>query len=72
MDEASLREYWSEVTGIPLSQFIKGSVRQDSGGRKREGYKGVCIIIYYSLEVRRMLDAIGHAVIDGLLNDTVE
>ena len=72
MDEATLRDYWSEITGIPLSQFIKGSVRQDSGGRKREGYKGVCIILYHSLEVRRMLDAIGQGVIDELLDDTVE
>lgn len=68
MDEELLKVYWSEVTRIPTSQFIKASVKKDSGGRKREGYKGVCIVHYYSLEVRRFLDAIGQGVIDQLLN----
>jgi transcriptional regulator with XRE-family HTH domain len=68
MDEDALRAYWSEVTGIPVTQFTKGSVRQDTGGRKREGYKGVCLVHYFSLEVRRMLDAIGQGVIDELLS----
>lgn len=72
MNEVLLRQYWSEITGIPLNQFIKCSVRQDSGGRKREGYSGVCIIIYHSLNVRRMLDAVGYAVIDGLLGDATD
>ena len=72
MDEELLKGYWSEVTGIPTSQFMKGSVRKDSGGRKREGYKGVCLVHYFSVEVRRMLDAIGQGVIDELLDDTVE
>ncbi len=72
MDETALKEYWSEVTGVPHSQFIKVSVRKESGGKKRDGYKGVCIVHYYSLEVRRLLDAIGQGVIDDLLNDTIE
>ena len=67
MDVEALRAYWSATTGIPLSQFMKESVRKDSGGRRREGYRGVCIVHYYSLEVRRFLDAIGQGVIDRLL-----
>lgn len=72
MDEAGLREYWSEITNIPATQFIRSSVKADSGGRKRDGYKGVCIVTYHSLEVRRILDAIGQGVIDDLLDDAVE
>jgi len=68
MDEQNLKLYWSAVTSIPVSQFIKTSFRRDSGGRKREGYKGVCIVHYYSLEVRRLLDAIGQSVMDRVLN----
>ena len=70
MEEEALTAYWSEVTGIPISRFNRASVRKDSGGRKREGYKGVCVVNYYSLEVRRLLDAIGQDVIDELLDDT--
>ncbi|MBI3361530.1 MAG: hypothetical protein HY023_10515 [Chloroflexi bacterium] len=72
MDEAGLREFWSEITSIPATQFIRSSVKADSGGRKRDGYKGVCIVTYHSLEVRRMLDAIGQGVIDDLLDDAIE
>lgn len=69
MDEEALKVYWSSVTVIPLSQFIKSSVKKVSGSRKREGYKGVCMIIYHSLEVRRLLDAIGYGIIEELLRD---
>lgn len=72
MDEEALKTYWSKVVGIPTHQFIRASVKKESGGRKREGYKGVCIVHYYSLEVRRLLDAIGQGVIDELLDGAVE
>ncbi len=72
MDDAGLKTYWSEVTGVSLSQFFKSSVKRDSGGKKREGYKGVCMIYCYSIEVRRLLDAIGQGVIDELLDKDVE
>ena len=72
MDEEALKIYWSKVSGIPVTQFTKGSVRKETGGRKREGYKGVCLVHYYSLEVRRTLDAIGQFVIDELLDHEVE
>lgn len=72
MDEEDLKLYWSGVTNIPANQFIKSSLRKDSGGRKRDGYKGVCLVHYYSLEVRRVLDAIGQGVIDELLDEDVE
>ncbi len=68
MNENALKIYWSEITGIPVSQFTKGSTKKDSGGRKREGYKGVCLVHYFSLEARRFLDAVGQGVIDELLN----
>jgi transcriptional regulator with XRE-family HTH domain len=72
MDEETLKVYWSGVTGIPASRFYKSSFRKDSGGRKREGYKGVCVVNYHSLETRRLLDAIGQGVIDELLDKGIE
>ena len=72
MDEETLKEYWSEITGISTQQFIKSGIRKDSGGLKRGGYKGVCVIYYHSLEVKRLLDAIGQGVIDELLDEDVE
>jgi hypothetical protein len=69
MDEEGLKQYWSEVTGIPLKQFIRGSVKKNPGNKKREGYKGVCIVHYYSIGVRRFLDALAEGVIDDLLKN---
>jgi hypothetical protein len=69
MDEIALKRYWSEITRIPLDQFYKSSIKKDSGGLKRDGYKGVCVIYYRSLEIRRFIDAIANGVIDNLLNN---
>ncbi len=67
MDEESLKRYWSEVTGIPLNQFIRGSIKKNPGAKRRDGYKSVCIVHYYSLAIRRFLDALAQGVIDELL-----
>ena len=67
MDEDNLKGYWSEVTGISLNQFRRSSVKKNPGTKKREGYKGVCIVTYYSAAVRRFLDALAQGVIDELL-----
>lgn len=72
MDENVLKIYWAEITHISLHQFIKTSFRKNSGGRKREGYRGVCIVYYHSMEVRRVLEAIGQGVANKLLNQTSE
>jgi hypothetical protein len=69
MDEESLKQYWSDVTGIPLSQFIASSLKRTPGVKRREGYRGVCIVHYYSLTIRRFLDALAQGVIDELINE---
>jgi hypothetical protein len=69
MDEQELRQYWSDVTGIPFNQFIRTSVRHKPSEKKREGYKGVCIVHYYSLVVRRLLDALADGVIGELIQN---
>jgi hypothetical protein len=66
MDEAELKQYWSEVTKIPLPQFISSSIDRRPNKKKREGYKGVCKVHYYSLAIRRFLDALGQGVMDEL------
>lgn len=46
-DEIKQREYWSQITGIPLSQFTKTYQKSNTGKRKRENYPG-CISIQYN------------------------
>ncbi|MGH2593572.1 MAG: hypothetical protein ACRDGG_08680 [Anaerolineae bacterium] len=70
-DEETLHEFWSTVTSVPRSQFQRPSIRKASG-QKKPGYLGVCVVNYYSLEVRRYLEAIGQGVIDRLLKHNGE
>ncbi len=70
-EEELLHQFWTTVTNVPRSQFQKPAIKKASGQRK-PGYMGVCMVYYYSLEIRRFLDAIGQGVIDELLDDTVE
>jgi hypothetical protein len=72
MNIEGLSRYWSEITGMPLNQFLKPTIKKEGGSRKRDGYKGVCMVYYHSLEVKRWLDAIGQGVIDELLRNTVK
>jgi hypothetical protein len=71
MNLEEAQQFWSEVASISLSRFIKGSVdkRQGSGNKRKPGYKGVCIIHYYSLALKRYLEALAQGVIDELLSN---
>jgi len=69
-DEEKLKGFWSEVTGIPLGQFMRSSIKKATG-KTKEGYKGVCAVHYYSLEIKRYLDALGKQVVDILLGRQV-
>lgn len=70
MDLDGLRKYWSRLTGIPLSQFIRGTIDSRSNKKKREGYKGVCVVIYHSFALRRYLDALAEGVLSEISSST--
>ncbi len=69
MDDNFLKEYWSRVTGISLGQFNKSSVDKRPDKKHRDGYKGVCVVHYYSVAVRRYLDALAQGVMREILDD---
>jgi hypothetical protein len=48
-----LEHFWSSVTRIPSGQFLKAQVDKRSIGKptRKEGYKGVCRIEYYSAHI---------------------
>lgn len=61
-DEAELRQYWMHLTSI--TRCIKSHVDARTQGKatKRAGYKGVCLIHYYDIAIRRYLDALAHGL----------
>lgn len=69
-DEAELRHYWMDLTGIP--RCIKSHVDARTQGKatKRLNYKGVCLIHYYDVSIRRYLDALAHGLMERSLGST--
>lgn len=67
MPEQELKEYWSNVTGIPLKRFHKSSIKKNPGNIRREDYKGVCMVRYYSADIRRYLDALAKGMMGEIL-----
>lgn len=72
MPEQELKEYWSTVTGIPLTRFHKSSIKKNPGAIRRENYKGVCMVRYYSADIRRYLDALAKGMMREILNHNTE
>ncbi len=54
-DEAEISEFWSTVSGIPLSQFYKPFRKKSEHKFKKEGYKGCIHISYYDSHLARTL-----------------
>jgi hypothetical protein len=57
-DEGLLKEFWSKVTGVPLTQFTKSYSKPNSKKRVKEGYMGCCRLRYYDVSVVRELKAL--------------
>lgn len=56
--------FWSRVTGIPKTQFLKTYHKQHTGKRTREGYAGCASIRYYDTRIARQLQAIARAFLE--------
>lgn len=67
MPEQELKEFWSAETGISLRRFHKSSIKKNSAKVTREGYKGVCLIRYYSADLRRYLNALSSGIMSEIL-----
>ncbi|MDP3764121.1 MAG: hypothetical protein Q8Q95_00670 [bacterium] len=53
--------FWSNITDIPLKQFIKPFNKPNTGKRIKEGYNGCVSVRYHSVEVARQLLATAQA-----------
>lgn len=57
-DEESQLSFWSGVTGIPRSQFIKSYIKKTSGMYKKEGYQGCACVSYHDVTISRELRSV--------------
>lgn len=63
---SELRNFWSRVTKIPLSQFHRNYVdmRTKNKPTARKHYRGVCSLQYFNTKLQFELQSIGQSVID--------
>ncbi|MEP7166734.1 MAG: hypothetical protein ABI758_02000 [Candidatus Woesebacteria bacterium] len=54
-DDEKVKEYWSKITGIPLSQFNRSYRKLNAGLSKKEGYMGCITIYYYDVKIAKEL-----------------
>ena len=55
--------FWSRVTGISTTQFLKTYHKSNTGKRTREGYAGCASIRYYDTRIARQIQALARATL---------
>lgn len=54
-NESVEKVFWSKVTSIPHSKFLKTTQKEESGLNKKEGYRGCVQIKYFDVRIKRTL-----------------
>lgn len=60
-NEKRQKEFWSEITNIPTTQFNKTYLKPHTGKRIRESYPGCISLSYYNANIAREIQAIYNA-----------
>ncbi|MBU1061578.1 MAG: hypothetical protein KJ957_03475 [Candidatus Omnitrophica bacterium] len=65
-DGKSLNRYWSNLTKISPGQFYKSYADKRTLDKptKKEGYKGVCAVMYFNTNLQFELQAIGESIVE--------
>lgn len=50
-NEGDIKDFWSQITNIPLTQFSKSYKKSSTGKRIRDNYKGTIRIRYYDYKI---------------------
>lgn len=70
-NESEIKEYWSSITNIPLKQFHKSYLKQNTKIRLRENYRGTISIRYQdaliALELRTVYNTFARTVVGGVV-----
>lgn len=61
-DVAELQQYWSNITGVRHYTKSQPDSRTEGIPTQRLSYKGVCVISYHDITLRRYLDALAHGL----------
>ena len=66
-NDNEIKDFWSNITKIPLCRFYKSYKKPHTGVRKKEGYKGCLNLNYYdntiALELHYLYNAFAHTIL---------
>lgn len=65
-NEAQIKNFWSNITGIPLSQFTKSYLKPHTKKVIRQGYKGALRIAYADTKIVDELKAVYNGLAKSL------
>jgi len=65
-DRKKQKEYWSQITGIPIGQFYKIYQKSHTGKRTKEDYPGCAVISYFDAEIMREIRSLYEAFTDRM------
>ncbi len=57
--------FWSKMTTIPLTQFMKPYLKKNTGINKRQGYAGCASVRYYDVRIARKVHALARAFLNS-------
>lgn len=60
-NKVTILKLWSNISKIPLKQFIKPYLKANTGKRIRDNYPGCATVYYYNNDMGRELLSIAHA-----------
>ena len=54
-DEEKQKKYWSKIANIPLKQFHRSFLKQNTKKRIRDNYPGCVSVSYYNAQIAKEL-----------------
>ena len=63
-NDAETKKFWSEVTDIPLTQFMKSFAKPSKHLFKKEGYRGCAHVYYHDAHLARVILAFAKKLIN--------
>lgn len=66
-NETEIKNYWSKITNIPLSQFLKSYLKSHTKKTIRKGYKGTISVRYYDYKIALELGLIYNKFAEKLI-----
>lgn len=63
-NEALQKKFWSDITKVPVNQFLKTFNKPNTGIYKKEGYQGCIQVRYRDVKIGRQINAVAKKLME--------